>query len=203
MHRLPSAALLLLALFCGGARAECECLWRGSFSDVQADADLVVSGTVVAAVGNSIDLGVERRLRGTETGDTVRIWLRTADYCRPEAAVFPVGSEWVMALHKIREQVEGGFNPGTPNISYGRVDDYSLSSCGGYWLSRQGDLVSGNLVDAPRWVRDPDMSPVLLDIVADYVAGKLDRETLLEASRADPELRDLKLDTRTFLRNEN
>lgn len=203
MHRLPVAALLLLSLVWQGAHAECECLWRGSFSDVQAGADLVVSGTVVAAVGNSIDLGVERRLRGTETGDTVRIWLKTADYCRPEAGLFPVGSEWVMALQEIREPVEGGFNPGTPNISYGRVGDYSLSSCGGYWLSRQGDLVSGNLVDAPRWVRDPDMSPVLLDIVADYVAGKLDRETLLEASRADPELRDLKLDTRTFIRNEN
>lgn len=202
MTRLLIASLLF-ALCCRGAYAECECLWRGSFSDVQADTDLVVSGTVVAAAGNSVDLFVERRLRGDEAGDTVRIWLKTADYCRPEAALFPVGSEWVMALHEIREQVEGGFNPGTPNISYGRVGDYSLSSCGGYWLGRQGDLVSGNLVDAPRWERDPDMSPVLLDIVADHVAGTLDRETLLEASRKDPELRDLKLDTRTFIRNEN
>jgi len=33
------------------ARAECDCLWQGSFVDVQAGADLVVSGTVARAGG--------------------------------------------------------------------------------------------------------------------------------------------------------
>ena len=126
-----SFLVLLLALPGRNAAAACECLWQGSFSDVQAQTDLVVSGTVVATAGNSIDLELERLLRGEATGP-VRIWLKTADYCRPEAALFPVGSEWVMALNKIHEMVEGGFNPGTPNISYGRVGDFSLSSCGGY-----------------------------------------------------------------------
>jgi len=200
---LRQLCALLLILLCQPARAECECLWRGSFSEVQAETDLVISGTVIATAGNSIDVAVDRLLRGGETGDSVRVWLKTADYCRPEAELFPRGSEWVMALQKIREQVPGGFNPGTPNISYGRVGDYSLSSCGGYWLRRKGELVSGNLVDAPRWARDPAMTPVLLDIVADYVQGSLDRDALREASRKDPKLRELILDTRAFIRNEN
>ena len=46
------------------ARAECDCLWQGSFVEVQSRADLVVSGTVAAGKGNSIDLAIERPLRG-------------------------------------------------------------------------------------------------------------------------------------------
>jgi hypothetical protein len=47
------------------------------------------------------------------------------------------------------------------------------------------------------------MTPVLLDLVADFVQGKLDRNALLQASKEDPELRELMLETRSFLRNEN
>ena len=108
-----------------------------------------------------------------------------------------------MALFRIKEDVEGGFSPHTPNVSYGRVGDYFLSSCGGYWLSRHDNWVTGNLVRAPRWVREPKMTPVLLDLIADYVQGNLDRDNLLEASREDPALRELMRDTRAFLRNEN
>jgi len=182
------------------ARAECDCLWQGSFVDVQAGADLVVSGTVARARGNSIDLAVERTLRGSTDAAEIRIWLKTADYCRPEAELFPPGSEWVMALSRIVEDVPGGFNPNTPNVSYGRPGDYSLSSCGGYWLSRSGDWVSGNLVQAPRWVRDPKMTPVLIDLLAAFIAGRVDAEALAKASREDPAARELMLDTKAFLR---
>ena len=199
----------ILGLYCAlwllastAAQAECDCLWQGSFSQVQADTSLVVAGTVMVNKGNSIDLTVERLLRGSLPPENVRVWLKTADYCRPEPALFPVDSQWVMALQRIDEEVPGGFNPNTPNISYGRLGDYSLSSCGGYWLSLKGDWVSGNLVDAPRWERDPKMTPVLLDLLADYVAGTADSMVLLEASRADPAARQLMLDTRAFLRGD-
>lgn len=182
------------------ARAECDCLWQGSFVEVQAGADLVVSGTVARAKGNSIDLAVERTLRGSADAAEVRIWLKTADYCRPEPELFPPGSEWVMALSRIVEDVPGGFNPNTPNVSYGRPGDYSLSSCGGYWLSRSGEWVSGNLVQAPRWVRDPKMTPVLIDLLAGFIEGRVDVQALAEASREDPAARDLMLDTKAFLR---
>jgi hypothetical protein len=193
---------LLLTLVAGAARSECECLWHGSFSEVQAGTSLVLGGTVVAAKGNSIDLSVERILRGKSHVDPIRIWLKTGDYCRPEPGLFPVGSQWVMALNRIEEDIPGGFNPNTPNVSYGRIGDYSLSSCGGYWLSQKGETVTGNLVNAPRWEREPPMTPVLLDLVAEYVAGNVDSDALLQASREDPALRELMLDTRAFLRGD-
>jgi len=193
---------ILLYLWAAAARGECDCLWQGSFVDVQGATDLVVSGTVIEARGNSIDLSLDRQLRGEAQQDEIRVWLKFGDYCRPEAGLFPVGTQWVMALDRIEDEVPGGFNPNTPSVSYGRLGDYSLSSCGGYWLSRGGDWVTGNLVKAPRWERDPKMAPVLLDLVADYVNGRVDSDALLRASREDPALRDLMLDTRAFLRGD-
>ena len=197
--RIGLAALLLVA---GQVQAECECLWQGSFVDVHPTTDLVVSGTVIEARGNYIDLAVKRDLRGGDPARDLRIWLHTADYCRPEPSLFPVGSQWVMALERIDDQVPGGFNPDTPNISYGRVGDFSLSSCGGYWLSQTGTVVTGNLVNAPRWDHEPKMTPVLLDVVAKHVRGEIDSTAVLEASREDPALRKLMLDTKAFLRGD-
>lgn len=185
------------------AQLECECLWEGSFSKVQANANLVVSGTVLAGKGNSIDLKVDRLLRGNYIHNEIRIWLKTADYCRPEPKLFPDDSQWVMALHEITETIPGGFNPSTPNISFGRVGDYSLSSCGGYWLSQTENLVSGNLVNAPRWDREPKMTPVLVDVLTEYVNGDIGIEALIKASTEDPALRELMLDTKAFLRAED
>lgn len=198
-------ALLALLLLLGAAtvRGECECLWQGSFSEVQGHTSLVVSGTVVESKGNAIDLSVDRPLRGESNMDPIRVWLKTGDYCRPEPELFPVGSQWVMALQLIDKDVPGGFNPNTPNFSYGRVGDYRLSSCGGYWLARSGDFVTGNLVQAPRWEREPKMTPVLLDLLAQFVSGEVNADALLQASREDPALRELMLDTRAFLRGDD
>ena len=198
------ARLALLGLLLGSAasQAECECLWQGSFVEVQGATDLVVSGTVINTKGNAIDLAVERLLRGSANREEIRIWLKTGEYCRPEVAQFPVGSQWVMALHRIDEDVPDGFNPNTPNYSYGRIGDYRLSACGGYWLALSEDWVTGNLVKAPRWDHNPDMTPVLLDLIDQYVNGEVSADALLQASREDPELRDLMLDTRAFLRGD-
>jgi len=202
MRCLPLLFILVsLAIAGAAARAECNCLWQGSFTDVQANTDLVVSGRIIQGKGNSVDLAINRQLRGSAPGPDIRVWLKTGDYCRPEPALFPAGSEWVMALNRIEEDVPGGFNPNTPNISYGRVGDYTLSSCGGYWLGQSGNWVTGNLVNAPRWVREPQMTPVLLDLVADFVAGRVNATTLAQASREDPAARELMLDTRAFLRS--
>ena len=46
-----------------------------------------------------------------------------------------------MALEKIDSVPDDGFNPLTPNISFGREQDYLLSSCGGYFLSANGNAV--------------------------------------------------------------
>jgi hypothetical protein len=203
MHRSIAVIGLILTLVSTGVSADCECLWEGSFAEVHHDTDLIISGTVASAKGNSVDVSIEKILRGNESMPEVRVWLKTGNYCRPEPDLFPVGSQWVLALREITEEVPGGFDPTTPNISYGRIGDYQLSNCGGYWLARSGNVVTGNLINAPRWVRDPKMTPVLVDVVAQHVNGAIDDDALLKASEEDPALRELILDTRAFLRGDD
>ena len=184
--------------------ADCGCLWEGSFSEVASKTDLVLMAEVQATKGNAVDLVPEQILRGELWLDTLRVWMQTRDYCRPPADDFPVGSRWIMALSQIQEIPEGGFDPSTPNQSFGRPYDYTLSSCGGYWLRVNGNTATGNLVPGmPRFYHQPDMSPVLVDLVAGYLKGSVSTEALLEASRERPEAVDeLILDTRSFLRGQ-
>ncbi len=184
--------------------ADCGCLWQGSFSEVAPGADLVVLGQVQRIKGNAVDLLPERVLNGALWLDTLRVWMRARDYCRPPANAFPPGSRWVMALSQIQEVPEDGFDPFTPNESFGRRDDYVLSSCGGYWLRVNGNTATGNLIPGmPRFYHQPDMSPVLVEIIAGYLAGTVTPEALTEASRERPEAVDtLILDTRSFLRGQ-
>lgn len=194
------AALLLCAS--GTLRAECACLWEGSFSDVQASTDLVIAARVSSIKGNAVDVEIEESLRGPSYLDTARIWMETRDYCRPPAEDFPPGSRWVFALKRINELPSDGFDPATPNQSFGRVDDYYLSSCGGYWLNYSGEAVTGNLVNAPRWAREPDITPVLIELLRAFLRNEASSEALLKASREDPALTDLMLDTKAFLRGD-
>lgn len=184
--------------------ADCGCLWEGSFSEVAPAADLVVIGEVRSIKGNAVDLVPEQVFKGAFWLDTLRVWMQTRDYCRPPATHFPAGSRWIMALSEIREVPEDGFNPSTPNQSFGRPFDYTLSSCGGYWLRVQGKTATGNLVPGmPRFYHEPDMSPVLVDLVEGYVKGTVSSDVLTEASRERPEaVNELILDTRSFLRGQ-
>ena len=184
------------------AQGECNCIWQGSFADIHNQTDLVVSGSVTAAKGNSIDLNIERILSGETFARDIRIWLKTKNYCRPSVAQFPLGTRWVMALYKISEDIPGRFNPNTPNVSYGRIDDFILSSCGGYWLKQQGNTVTGNLIDAPRWARDPEMIPLDIDILASFIEDKISRKDLVISSRENTTLKELMLETRAFLRSQ-
>lgn len=184
--------------------ADCGCLWEGSFSEVAPQADLVVLGNIGSVKGNAVDMTPVTALKGELWLDPVRVWMKTRDYCRPPVEDFPEGSRWIMALSQIREVPEDGFNPSTPNQSFGRQFDYVLSSCGGYWLRVNGNTAIGNLVpDMPRFYHHPDMSPVLIDLIAGYLNGEIALDTLTEASRERPEeVNTLILDTRSFLRGQ-
>ena len=104
MRCLAVLATLLVALATPPLAAECECLWEGSFVEVHPVTDRVVSGTVISTKGNSIDLAVDQLLRGPNGLEQTRVWLQTGDYCRPPVEDFPIGSQWVMALHRIDER---------------------------------------------------------------------------------------------------
>ncbi|MFT5484508.1 MAG: hypothetical protein ACI9GW_003173 [Halieaceae bacterium] len=194
---------MMASLLLPGLAHSCECLWNGPFTQVQGSTDLVVSGEVLSSRGNYIDLGVQRILRGRAFLEDIRIWTKTGELCRPKVDQFPPGSRWLMALDRIEENQPGGFDPNTPNISYGRIGDYSVSSCGGYWLSLTEDLVTGNLAGGTRWEMNPKMTPVIFDLVVSFVEGKVPASVLLEASQEDPLIKQMMLDTRSFIREES
>lgn len=201
MIRAALRLLVLGACALSASAQECECLWRGAFAKSQADADLVVAGTVLESKGNSLDLAVTQVLRGQEFQEEIRIWGDYPGTCRAEVSDFPPESGWIMALQRIDSVPAGGFNPGTPNVSYGRAGDYALSRCGANWLAWHGQLVSGNLVDGGRWqYEDPDMTPVLLELLMDYLQGDISQPALREAAAPQEEVKQLMRDTRSFLR---
>lgn len=210
LRALLSNALLLITL-CSAAQAQkeatepdCGCLWQGSFSEVAPASNLVIRGVVDTVKGNAVDLSSIEVLKGEFWLDSARVWMKTGNYCRPPVTEFPLGSSWIMALERIETLPEGGFNPSTPNQSYGRVHDYMLSSCGGYWLRVNGETVQGNLVPGmPRFYHDPEMSPVLLTLVQGFLDGRVSQAALIEASRERGEVDSLILDTRSFLRGQD
>jgi hypothetical protein len=178
----------------------CECLWQGSFADITNQVDYISRGRIVQIKGNSMDIEVLDELKGTSYREQVRIWLKTGDLCRAEIENFEIGEQWIVALHKIDSVPEGGFNPMTPNISYGRKGDYSLSGCGGYFLPVSDNWVSGPIIDTTKWDFEPKLTPVLARIIKGYVSGDIDRTTLKEATEVDPALRELMINTRLHIK---
>ena len=204
-HRFAAALATALA-FSTAALAQseqCQCLWQGSFVDTAAKADLVVGGTIIANKGNAADLSIEAQLKGKEFRETIRLWGDDGKQCRPAIDTFPVGSRWLFALKRIDNVVEGGFNPNTPNISYGRVGDYAISQCGANWLALHDGYASGNLYQGRRWEwTDEKMNPVLVPLIGAYLNGVIPVEALAEAAKPRTEARKLMEQTKQFLRQQ-
>ena len=203
---------LVIAAFPQASSAQppptCDCLWQGAFNRITDNADLIVGGHIVASKGNSADLNIDhllidRAVQFTEFRDVIRIWGNDGKQCRPDITDFPVGSHWVMALKKITEDTPDGFNPNTPNVSYGRINDYYLSKCGSYWLQLSEGYVSGNLVKGRRWQWDnPAMNPVLLELVEAYIKNIIPEQALIEAAKPLTETKKLMEETRHFIQNQ-
>ena len=89
-----------------------------------------------------------------------------------------------MALFRIEQDVPGGFNPNTPNVSYGRPGDYSLSSCGGYWLSRSG--IGESPLSGPTFERLLGMPATVRNITTvRKLAAKLHKDIALRVLAAE------------------
>ncbi|MFA7554435.1 MAG: hypothetical protein WCY88_09325 [Spongiibacteraceae bacterium] len=188
--------------------ASCTCLWQGSFNKVAANADLIVSGEIISQKGNSADLRIERTLydRGvnfSEFNSIIRIWGDDGKECRPAIEDFPTNSTWLMALHKIDRDVPEGFNPSTPNISYGRTNDYYLSKCGAYWLQLTEGYVTGNLINGSRWQWHNDaMNPVLLELIDAYLKDIIPDRALIEAAKPQTAAKKLMEQTKQFIQSQ-
>jgi len=181
---------------------QCDCIWRGSFSDVAKKADLIIAGEIISRSGNSADIKIEKIFQGKHFQDSARIWgamtLRDGTpLCRANLEEFPTGSRWVLALEKITEVPKNGFNPATPSLSFGRKDDYALSNCGAYWLAADGETARGNLVNGKRWSydnRDNDnneIAAISFQQLTDFLGGKLSAKQLLALTTTTKEYRQL------------
>ena len=172
----------LLACFAVPVMAQCECDWRGPFSWLVEDADALLLGEVVAHSGNSMDIEVLRVMKGKEVRQRVRIWGERGDLCRANVDDFAAGGQWLFALQGIDAVPPGGFNPETPNVSYGRVGDYALSKCGAYWLRHEDGKLSGNITSVFRWDYEPAMNPVPVELIQAFVDGEADYADIIGES---------------------
>lgn len=207
--RLAVSVLLLLPVLVNAQPSKsCQCLWQGSFSTIVKRSDFIASGEVITTKGNSIDFKIARtmvdnKINFSEFNEVIRIWGDDGKQCRPNITEFPVGSQWIVALTKITANIPDGFNPNTPNISYGRINDYYLSKCGAYWLRLQEGYVVGNLVNGRRWEwSNDDMNPVRLELVEAYVKGTIPEQALAEAAKPLTEAKILLEQTKQWLRNQ-
>ncbi len=207
MGQAFKSAFICIIFFSTGAFA-CECLWHGPFSKAVKKSDLVVSGTIIASKGNAIDFKIDKthldqEKNGKEFFDTIRIWGDDGKQCRPNVTQFPEASQWVFGLMKITEDIPGGFNPNTPNISYGRINDYYLSKCGAYWLQLNEGYVTGNLVKGRRWEWDnKNMNPVLLELIDAYIKDIIPEQALIEAAKPMTEAKKLMDKTKSFIQSQ-
>lgn len=192
-------ALLFIAALPARA-AGCSCLWQGNFTDLDLSDKVIVLGEVQSHRGNSMDLALSDVLKGQIFQDEIRVWGDNGSLCRADVDKFENHSQWLLVLEPIRSVPEGGFNPHTPNISYGRVGDYSLNRCGVYWLKYHNGYLSGNVDDNRRWLYlDKKKSPVKLALIKAFIEGRTDKALLAKAASSPEKKQELLSDTRAFL----
>lgn len=152
-----------------------------------------------------MDLSIDRTLidrasNGQEFKKDIRIWGFDGQQCRPDVKEFPLDSEWLFALKKITTDSPERFNPNTPNIGFGRINDYYLSMCGAYWLQVHENFATGNLLNGQRWQwSDDEMNPVLIDLIEAYIKGRVPVQALLEAAKPQTAVKKLMNETKKFL----
>lgn len=126
-----------------GAALACSCAYGGSFLKVASDASLVLRGTVVSHDKEKPErplfmmFQISDVLAGSYSPGPIRIWGDNGAQCRPNIKQFPVGSEWILAVHGPEGKPSG-------------TGEHYLSNCGQYWLGVDGAYVLGNVSSATQ-----------------------------------------------------
>jgi len=120
----------------------CSCDWGGPFLKVAPDTHLVVRARVLNYHGDggsmldwktqkpitiklAMDVEVLEVLNGKEEKSQIRIWGDNGVMCRPYVMSFPIGTEWIFALHGKKR--------------------YSISICGTFALKVMNGKVVGTI----------------------------------------------------------
>jgi len=169
--------------------------------DIAEKADLIVDASIIGFKGNAMQLSRYEVLKGSEFRPDIQVWLKHKNECRPSKDTFISQKDWVFALKKISSVPDDGFNPNTPNSSFGLEGDYEISSCGAYWLKSDDNIATGNLLSGKRFqfIGDEIVSVTML---ANYFSGRINRTDIDKAVAARKEAEELMKKTKLFLINE-
>jgi hypothetical protein len=155
----PAVLALLLAVLAPTAALACTCAWVGPFTKMALKADLVVLAEVRGYERHGMDVRVLEVLKGAVDRRVIRVWGDTGALCRPYVKAFPVGTRWILAVHRSRTPGEGG---------------YAIRFCGEHWLQVRADQAVGRitlpqygevmeaapLADVLAWVRSGGTAPL-------------------------------------------
>jgi hypothetical protein len=145
----PAVLSLLLAVLAHTAALACTCAWVGPFTKMALSADLVVLAEVRGYERHGMDVTVLEVSKGSTDRRVIRVWGDTGALCRPYVTAFPVGTRWILAVHRSRATGEDG---------------YAISFCGEHWLQVSGDHAVGRIT-LPRYGEAMEAAP-LADILA-------------------------------------
>lgn len=133
LRRPEGLRVLLLLLALGTPAPPCSCPWQGPFLQVARQAPLVVRARILrhhAGPEPVMDVLVLETLAGGLLDTGLQIQMDNGALCRPAIGLFPVGSEWILAING-------------PGAKPGR--GLAISVCGEYWLRVDGETVAGSL----------------------------------------------------------
>ena len=107
----------------------CSCDWEGPFLEMSQESDLVVRVKVLEhqkmmeiyedSIPNAMIVEILEVFKGEEKSKQVKVWGDNGFLCRPYLNMFPIGSEWIVNLHKGEQIIDGA-----------EKEDFSISICG-------------------------------------------------------------------------
>lgn len=134
---------LFAILFFGQPAHACSCAFSNeSFVQLAQESQLVIRGKVLAYNWPAFDLAKQGRpismtvevkevFKGSVRLSQITVWGDNGIQCRPYVTQFPIGTEWIWAL-----------SSGPSERS-----ELSISICGEYSLSVQGNQVKGRIIN--------------------------------------------------------
>ncbi|CAH0991871.1 hypothetical protein SIN8267_01986 [Sinobacterium norvegicum] len=180
----------------------CGCQWQGPFSWLIDEVDAVAHVTIVSHNDNSMDGKIIALYKGESLDDTIRIWGDRGYECRPPVDYFATDSQWLLAIKKIEAIPSNSFDPFNPERSFGRKGDYQLSACGAYWLKVEDNKASGNITSILDWDYNPEMNPVPLTVIADFISGNASYADIIGHSNEITSIEVMMRKSKQWLKNQ-
>jgi len=141
----------------------CDCNYQGGFMIVAPITEFIALVKVTKhltykdiydqQIPMSMEVEIIEVYKGTETRKTVTVWGDNGALCRPYLSQFAAGKYYVIAFYRGSDGLKGLVHRDE------KTTDYSISSCGQYWLN--ADIVTqtatGTLTDKQTQIKLADL----------------------------------------------